>query len=424
MKQQTRRDFFRVAGAGAALSFFHGASAREQGAHIVVIGGGFGGATCAKYLTLWGSGLKVTIVEPDKQYLTCPFSNYVLAGFRSVRSITQTYDGLRKRGVQVIHDYATAIDPVSRKVTLKHGKPLAYDRLVVSPGVDIKWGAIKNYTDVAAVAMPHAWKAGPQTTLLRKQLVSMKNGGTLVIVAPPNPFRCPPGPYERASVIAHYFKRAKPKSKIVILDTKDAFSKQSLFVEGWRKLYGNMIEWVPGSKGGMVTAVNTKKMTVETEIGVSHKGDVINVISPQMAGRIAIASGLANDQGWCPINPVTFESAKHKYIYVIGDAAIAGAMPKSGFAANSQAKTVAAAIIADMAGRAPSEPTYVNTCYSLLSPDYGISVAGVYRAGPNGITEIPGSGGVSPKEMDEAFRAEEARYTFGWYTNITADIWA
>jgi len=427
MTKLTRRDFLRLTGAGAAVTaagvFVPKAVAQSRSAHVVVIGGGFGGATCAKYLKLWDPGLKVTLIEPDKQFLTCPFSNYVLAGFRTMPAITQNYNGLRKRGVQVIHDRATGIDPAARKVSLKHGKPLSYDRLVVSPGVDIKWGAIKSYTDVAAVAMPHAWKAGPQTTLLRKQLVGMKNGGTFVMVAPPNPFRCPPGPYERASVVAHYFKQAKPKSKILILDSKDAFSKQALFTEGWQKLYGNMIEWVPGSKGGVVTAVNTKKMTVETEIGVSHKGDVVNVISPQMAGRIAFVGGLTNEQGWCSVNPVTFESAKHKNIYVIGDAAVAGTMPKSGFAANSQAKTAAAAIIADLNGRMPSDPTYINTCYSLLAPDYGISVAGVYRAGPDGIKEIPGSGGVSPKEMDAAFRAAEAKYAFGWYASITADTW-
>lgn len=420
----SRRDFLRVAGLGAAASAF-GANtlAQTNTAHVVIIGGGFGGATCAKYLRLIDPGLKVTLIEPDKQFITCPFSNYVLAGFRTMPAITQRYDGLRRHGIQVIHDRATGVDPAKRLVTLKKGKALRYDRLVVSPGVDIKWGAIRGYTDVAAIAMPHAWKAGSQTLLLRKQLVAMKNGGTFIIAPPANPFRCPPGPYERASVIAHYFKQAKPKSKILILDSKDAFSKQALFTEGWQKLYGNMIEWIPASKGGMVTSVNTKKMTVETEIGVAHKGDVINIVSPQTAGRIATVGGLTDDKGWCPVNPLTFESAKHKNIYVIGDAAIAGTMPKSGFAANSQAKTVAAAIAADLRSKPPVEPTYVNTCYSLLAPDYGISVAGVYRASADGIKEIPGSGGVSPKDANAGFRAEEAKYTFGWYASITADTW-
>jgi sulfide dehydrogenase [flavocytochrome c] flavoprotein chain len=426
MNRFSRRDFLKLTGAGAAATaagiFGQAALAQSANAHVVVIGGGFGGATCAKYLKLWNPALKVTLIEPEKQFLTCPFSNYVLAGFRTMQSLAQNYNGLRKHGVQVIHDFATSIDAGARKVSLKRGKPITYDRLVVSPGVDIKWGAIKGYTDVAATTMPHAWKAGAQTTLLRKQLVAMKNGGTFVLVAPPNPFRCPPGPYERASVIAHYFKQAKPKSKILILDAKDAFSKQGLFTDGWKKLYGDMIEWVPGSKGGMVTAVNTRKMAVETEIGAAHKGDVINVISPQTAGRIAVASGLTDDKGWCPVNPLSFESTKHKGIYVIGDAAIAGTMPKSGFAANSQGKTAAAAIIADLSGRPPAEPTYVNTCYSLLAPDYGISVAGVYRAGADGIKDVPG-GGVSPRDADAAFRADEAKYAFGWYNSITADVW-
>jgi sulfide dehydrogenase [flavocytochrome c] flavoprotein subunit len=426
MTNLKRRDFLKfagLAGVGAAATAFGSASAQTRSAHVVVIGGGFGGATCAKYLRLADPGLKVTLIEPDKQFITCPFSNYVIAGFRTMPAITQRYDGLRRHGVQVVHDYATGIDPIKRTVSLKRGRALKYDRLVVSPGIDIKWGAIKGYTDVAAVSMPHAWKAGPQTLLLRKQLVAMKNGGTFILVAPPNPFRCPPGPYERVSVIAHYFKQAKPKSKILVLDSKDAFSKQGLFTEGWQKLYGSMIEWVPASKGGVVTGVNTKKMTLDTETGVVHKGDVINLVSPQMAGRIAIASGLSDDNGWCPVNPSTFESTKQKNIYVLGDAAIAGAMPKSGFSANSQAKTVAGVIVADLKSRPAFDPTYVNTCYSLLAPNYGISVAGVYRATPDGIKEIPNSGGLSMKEASPDVRADEAKYAYGWYASITADTW-
>jgi sulfide dehydrogenase [flavocytochrome c] flavoprotein subunit len=365
----------------------------------------------------------VTLIEADTRFVTCPFSNYVIAGMRDIGSITHGYDKLRGGGVQIVRSTATRIDPAKRNVTLKGGKSLAYDRLVVAPGIDIKWGAIKGYTDVAAVTMPHAWKAGSQTLLLRKQLQAMKNGGTFIIVAPANPFRCPPGPYERASVVAHYFKQHKPRSKILILDAKDAFSKQGLFTDGWQKLYGDMIEWVPAAKGGMVTAVNTKTMTVETEIGTQHKGDVVNVISPQTAGRIAKTAGLTDDKGWCPVKPLTFESVKHSGIYVIGDAAIAGAMPKSAFAANSQAKIAAAAIVAELKGGAPAEASYVNTCYSLLAPDYGISVAGVYRVTADGIKEIPNSGGVSPKDADTRFRAEEAKYALGWYASITADIW-
>ena len=324
--------------------------------------------------------------------------------------------------MSVVHDTVTAIDAAAKSVKLKGGKTLKYDRLVVSPGIDFKWGAIKGYSEQAAQKMPHAWKAGPQTLLLRKQLVSMKDGGTFIMVAPPNPFRCPPGPYERASMVANYFKQHKPKSKVLILDPKDAFSKQGLFMDGWKKLYGNMIEWVPGKSGGKVLSVNTKTMTVDAELA-KHKGAVVNVIPAQTAGAVAIKAGLANETGFCPVDPKTFESKIHKGIHVIGDSSIAGALPKSGFAANSEAKICASAIAAMLKGEPVPEESFVNTCYSLVGPTYGISVAGVYRISDKGITEVPGSGGVSPKEATDAFRADEAKYAYGWYASITADIW-
>jgi sulfide dehydrogenase [flavocytochrome c] flavoprotein subunit len=432
MSKITRRDFLRLTGAGAAAGAFGSPLAAfaqgpvkngAKGARVVVIGGGFGGATCAKYLKLYDAGLTVTLVEPDKQFITCPFSNYVLGGFRNLRANVQSYDALAKtHGVEVVHDLAMSIEPARRRVRLKGGKTLAYDRLVVSPGIDLTWGAIKYYDPATATHMPHAWKAGAQTTLLRKKLEAMRNGGRFIIVAPANPYRCPPGPYERASVVAHYFKRFKPKSKIIILDAKDDFSKKGLFMDGWEKLYPGMIEWVPGSKGGTAKSVSIAKMSVETEFD-TFRGDVINVIPPQHAGRIAYSGGLVNDAGWCPVNPATFESTKHKGIYVIGDAAVAGDMPKSAFAANSQAKVAAAAIVAALRGETPAEASYVNTCYSLLAPDYGISVAGVYRVTAEGIKSVPGSGGVSPKDADANFRAEEAKYASGWYASIAADTW-
>ncbi len=436
MNKFTRRDFLKLAGVSAAATaagtlgfsvIARGQSGSKpggaKGAHVVVIGGGFGGATCAKYLKLADPSLSVTLIEPDKQFITCPFSNYVLAGFGTMQTITHGYDALRKKhGVQVVQDFAVAIYPTKRTVRRKSGKSISYDRLVVSPGIELKWGAIKGYDPAAATAMPHAWKAGAQTLLLRKKLEAMRNGGTFIIVAPPNPFRCPPGPYERASVVAHYLKQHKPKSTIIILDAKDDFSKRGLFIDGWDKLYPGMIKWVAAAQGGTVKAVNTKKMALETEFD-TYKGDVVNVIPPQSAGRIALDAGLADDKGWCPTDPMTFESTKHKGIYVIGDASIAGEMPKSGFSANSQAKIAASAIIADLRGQAPIEASYVNTCYSLLAPDYGISVAGVYRVTAEGIKSIPGSGGVSPRDADANFRAEEAKYARGWYASITADTW-
>jgi len=258
--------------------------------------------------------------------------------------------------------------------------------------------------------------------LLQKKLKAMKNGGTFILVSPPNPFRCPPGPYERASMVAHYLKEHKPKSKIIILDAKDKFSKQGLFQAGWDKLYPGMIEWVSSAKGGTVKSVNLKKMVVDTELD-KHKADVVNFIPAQTAGKIAIASGLADDKGWCPVDPKTFESKLHPGIHVIGDSSIAGALPKSGFAASSEAKMCAAAIVALFKGETPAENSLVNTCYSLIAPNYGISVAGVYKVTEKGITEVEGAGGVSPKDAPDSFREQEAKYGAGWYASITADIW-
>lgn len=426
MSKFTRRNFIKVAGVGAATISALGLSrlaAAANSAHVVVVGGGFGGAACARYLKRLNPGMKVTLVEPSKQFVTCPFSNYVIADWRTINTITHKYDAMKKYGVDVVHDSAVAIDATARKVSLKGGAALTYDKLVLSPGIDFKWGAIEGYDERAAEVMPHAWKAGPQTLLLRKKLLAMRNGDTFIMVTPANPFRCPPGPYERASVIANYLKNYKPRSKILLLDAKEAFSKQGLFTDGWNKLYPGMIEWVPGAKGGKVQSVSTKTMTVEGELD-THKGAVINVIPPQMAGKIARDAGLADDSGWCPVDPRTFESTKQKGIYVIGDAANAAPMPKSGFAANSHAKAAAAAITAELAGQAPSDSVYVNTCYSLLAPDYGISVANIYRLTAEGIKEVPGSGGVSPKDADAAFRADEAKYALGWYASIVADTWA
>ncbi len=429
MSKITRRNFLKIAGAASAagaLGYASLARAAEGGkgsARVVVVGGGFGGATCAKYLRRLDPGIAVTLVEPSTKFITCPFSNLVLGGLRTMDSITQNYDGLKKKhGVNVMHDTVTAIDAAGKKVTLKSGKTLSYDRLVVSPGIDFKYDAIPGYSEKAAEVMPHAWKAGPQTLLLQKKLKTMKNGGTFVMVAPPNPFRCPPGPYERASMIAHYFTEHKPKSKIIILDAKDKFSKQGLFEAGWQKLYPGMIEWVSGAKGGVVKAVDVKKMVLDAELA-KHKADVVNFIPAQTAGKIALASGLADDKGWCPVDPKTFESKMHPGVHVIGDSSIAGALPKSGFAASSEAKMCAAAIVAMFKGETPAENSLVNTCYSLIAPKYGISVAGVYRVTEKGITEVEGAGGVSPKDAPDSFRENEAKYTVGWYQSITADIW-
>ena len=426
MSQITRRKFVLSTGALGAASTLGWPMLVNGKAHgrVVVIGGGFGGASCARYIRRLSKDIEVTLVERDSQFVTCPFSNAVLGGLYDMDFITHDYSSLKDDyGVNVVIDSAVAIDPDKQTVGLAGGSSLAYDRLVVSPGIDLRWDAVEGYDEAASKVLPHAWKAGEQTVILRKQLEAMPDGGVVIIAPPGNPFRCPPGPYERASLIAHYLKVHKPRSKILIYDAKSAFSKQPLFEQGWQKLYPGMIEWISESEGGAIDSVDAKAMTVAPTFGDRQKADVINLIPPQKAGVIAEAAGLTDEGGWCPVDQRTFESRIHKNVHVIGDAAIATPMPKSGFAASSQGKVCATAIVAALTGQEMPDPSYVNTCYSLVGPDYGISVAAVYRLGENGIAGVKGAGGVSPKEADEAFRAAESRYAVGWYQSITSDIW-
>ncbi|MDH5659985.1 MAG: NAD(P)/FAD-dependent oxidoreductase [Gammaproteobacteria bacterium] len=424
MKMLNRRDFLHVAGYGGfALATFNPFTAiSKTSGHVIIVGGGFGGATCAKYLNRFDPNLVITLIEAGEKYTTCPFSNAVLGGMRDLKSITHGYAAQMKRGIHVVHARVTQVDATAKKVMLDNGKQLNYDRLVMSPGIDFKWDKVEGMNAKDAEIIPHAWHGGNQTTLLRNQIKAMNDGDVFIIAPPGNPFRCPPGPYERVSLIAHYLKQHKPKSKILILDAKDKFSKQPLFMQGWQKLYPGMIEWVSSSKGGRIDFIDVKNRTIHTEVGDKHKGTVINLIPPQKAGAIVHTSGLTNNDGWCPVNQRTFESLVHSGIHVIGDASVAGKMPKSGFAANSQGKVCAAAIVSALHDVAMPEPSYVNTCYSLVSPDYGISVAAVYRySKEEGIYKVKESGGVSPKEANAEFRKKEARYAVGWYDSITSD---
>lgn len=419
-----RRDFLQIAGvSGFALATFNPLSViGKTSGHVIVIGGGFGGATCVKYLNRFDPNLRITLIEADKKFTTCPFSNAVLGGMRDINSITHGYSAQTKRGIKVIHSHVTQVDGSARKIMLDNGKQLGYDRLVISPGIDFKWDEVEGMNATDAELIPHAWHGGSQTILLQNQLKAMNNGDVFILAAPENPFRCPPGPYERVSLIAHYLKQHKSKSKILILDAKDKFSKQPLFMQGWQNLYPGMIEWVSGSKGGRVDFIDVKNKIIHTESGDQHKGAVINFIPPQKAATIVHSAGLTNNDGWCPVNQRTFESTIHAGIHVIGDASIAGKMPKSGFAANSQGKVCAAAIVSALHGVTMPEPSYVNTCYSLVSPNYGISVAAVYRYSKDkGIYKVKGSGGVSPKHANTEFRKKEARYAVGWYDSITSD---
>ncbi|MDZ7804718.1 NAD(P)/FAD-dependent oxidoreductase [Thiohalophilus sp.] len=428
MNRVNRRQFIQLLGGAGVLASSFGLTACSKqptaSGRVVIIGGGFGGATCAKYLQRFDPNLDITLVEPKQKFVTCPFSNLVLGGMRNIDSISHSYQAHEQRGIKVVHAMAQEIDPTGKKVTLNNGSTLEYDRLVVSPGIDFRWEDVEGMSDADVENLPHAWNGGPQTTILRKQLTDMPDGGTVIIAPPANPFRCPPGPYERASMIANYLKQNKPKSKVLILDAKTKFSKQPLFMQGWEQLYGDMIEWVSGDAGGRVSRVDVAGKGVYNELGESFSANVVNFIPPQKAGKFAHDTGLVDNTGWCPVNQRTFESTLHPDIHVIGDAALAGAMPKSGFAANSQGKVCAAAIVSALHGTRMPQPSYVNTCYSLVGPDYGISVAAVYRyAEDQGIYKVDGSGGVSPADADAEFRQKEARYTRGWYASITSDTW-
>jgi sulfide dehydrogenase [flavocytochrome c] flavoprotein chain len=420
-RRTSRRDFLKTAVAGAAAASLPlPAIAQGAGGRVVVIGGGFAGATCARFIKRIDPRITVTLVEASRTFTACPFSNAVIAGLRELKAQEFGYDRFGADQVALNFATASAVDTQSRTVTLSDGIRLPYDRLVLAPGIDIRWDGLPGYTEAAADRMPHAWKAGEQTLLLRRQLESMEDGGTVIISAPANPFRCPPGPYERASLIAYYLKTKKPKSKLIILDAKDAFSKQGLFQRAWKTFYPNL-EWVSLSSGGKVTSVEVGEMTLVTDFG-RHHADVGNIIPPQKAGRIAEIAGAADRTGWCPIDPVTFESKLQPNVHVVGDASIAGAMPKSAFSANVQAKFCAAALVKLMAGGKPDEPKLINTCYSLVAPDYGISIAGIYRPADGQLKEIEGSGGVSPLDAPSATRAAEAAFANGWFNTITAEV--
>jgi sulfide dehydrogenase [flavocytochrome c] flavoprotein chain len=427
MSDFNRRDFIKLTTlAGASLSFPQLAFAANP--RVVIVGGGVGGCTAAKYLRKLNPNIDVTLLEPKKAYSSCFMSNEILSGERTLESLTFDYEGLRRHGIKVVRERVSAIEADKKQVVTEAGQKFDYDACVVSPGVDFKWDAIEGYDQaVSEESVPHAWFAGPQTVMLRKQIESMPEGGKVIIVAPPNPYKCPPGPYERAAQIAMYCKHHKPRAKILILDPKDKFSKQGLFEQGWAKLYGfgtenSMIEWVGAAGGGTVEELDPSTLTIQAEIE-EFQADVINIIPPQKAGKVAFASDLT-DGDWCPVNKLTFESSKHKGIYVLGDASSADKMPKSAYAANSQAKVCAAAIVSHFNGIEPSDPTFVNTCYSILGEEHGISVAAVYSLdkASNTILPIKGAGGLSPMDASDLQRKREVSYAHSWFKNLIDDM--
>ena len=421
--QIQRRTVLGGALAGAtSLAFPSLVQAQAGSAHVVVVGGGFGGATAARYLRLRAPQIQVTLVEPAERFYTCPFSNLYLAGLRSWDSIGHGYEGLRKAGVEVVQARAEDVDTAARTLRLSHGKALRYDRLVLSPGVDMRWNGIEGYEEAAAQKAPHAWKTGAQTRLLRQQMQAMPDGGTFVMAIPANPFRCPPGPYERACQVAHYFSQAKPRSKVVIFDANDdVTSKGALFKKAWAERYKGIIEYRPKH---VARDVSANSGTLRFEFNDDFKADVLNVLPPMRAGAIAVQTGLATANArWCEVDFLTFESKAAKNIHVLGDAIqIAPTMPKSGHMANQHGKTCAAAIVALLSDQAPNPaPIYNNVCYSFVSDQDVVHVASVhsYDAAKKTMLPVAGAGGVSV-----AANELEGRYAHAWARNIWADTLA
>jgi len=414
----SRRVFLQRAGVLAALAAPALAAAP---ARVAVVGGGFGGATAARQLKAAAPEVEVTLIEANARYTACPFSNLVLAGERRLASQQFGYAAVAAAGVRTVHDRVLAVDGAARRLRLAGGAVLGYDRLILAPGIRLRWNAVEGYDETAAQHMPHAWQAGAQTLLLRRRLEAMDDGGLVIIAAPANPYRCPPGPYERASLVAGWLAKARPRSKLLILDAKDRFSKQALFEAAWRDRFGDRVSWQGLSDGGSLRRVDAAAGVVETDFD-RYRPAVANVIPPQRAGVVADRAGVSDVSGWCPVDPVSFESTLVPGIHVIGDAAIANAMPKSAFAANAQGKVCALQVARLLRGQAPLSTTLLNTCYSLIASDYAISVAGVYRPGTGALEEVAGAGGTSPLDAPPALRAAEARYARDWFAAITREV--
>ena len=414
-----RREFLKLAGAATLAGCAGTMPAKTR---VAVVGGGFGGATAAKYIRLWDPSIDVVLVERESTFTSCPMSNLVLAGYSSMQEISRGHDGLRRHGVQVVNDEATAIDAANKLVKLKRGGDIAYDRLIVSPGIDFIFADVQGYEEaMQAGRVLHAWKAGPQTAALRLQLEQMRDGGVYVLSIPLAPYRCGPGPYERASLIAAYFKRAKPRAKVLVLDANpEITSKGPLFRRAWADLYPGIIEYRPNS-----TAIGIDAATMALKLEVEDvQGDVLNVVPPQRAGDIAMKAGLiTHNNRWCDVHWRTMESKALPGIHVLGDSTLAApAMPKSGSMANNQAKLAAAAIVEILSGRAPdAEPKILNTCYSFVSRNEAVHISSVHAWDDKDRTLkiVHGSGGVS------AARSEaEAAYAWNWARNIWADTLA
>lgn len=419
----TRRQFTALLGLGTASVLAPPALLGQAKPKVVVVGGGAGGATVARYLANdSGGALDVTLVDDSPRYTTCFFSNLYVGGMRDFDSITHDYDALKAMdGLDVVIDRAVAVDRDAKTVRLAGGGDLPYDRLVLSPGIDLIHDSVPGYSEAAAEIAPHAWQGGAQTELLRTKLEALENGQNIVMVAPPNPYRCPPGPYERVSMMAHVLKtKGFGDSTITIIDMKPQFSKQALFVEGWNTHYEGMVEWFPPEIHGGITRVDAEAGTVETDFD-TFEGALLNIIPAQRAGAIALDAGLGDDSGFCPIEAASMRSSVDENVFVIGDASIAGAMPKSAFAANSQAKVAALNVRGDLLDARVFPARYANTCWSLISPENGVKVGAQYEAGDEGAI-VGISSFISDTSETEEVRAETYRESLGWYESITTDM--
>jgi sulfide dehydrogenase [flavocytochrome c] flavoprotein subunit len=423
MTKLTRRHFLTLAGgiASAGLGGFP-LRALSSGKQVVVIGGGVGGTIAAQQLRKADPSIAVTLIEQNKHYHAAFMSNELLSGVRTADSLRFSYDGLRKSGITVIPDRVVAIDPASQSVSTRGGQTIRYDRLVLAPGISLKWNAIDGYSREAAARMPHAWQDGEQVLVLRKQLETMKKGGVVVITVPDSLFCCPSAPYERASLIAYFLKQHNPTSKLLIVDAHDHFHLQELFLSGWQERYPGMIEWIKGSEtSGGVVRVDAAAMKVYTG-GDTFQADVANVIPPQQAGDIANAAGVSDSDGWCSIDPATFESRRQKGIHIIGDACNALEMPKSAQTTHAQAKACAHAIVALLNGRQPVHTPLVYVDYSLIAPDYGIASVGIYRLAEDKTRFARISGGQSKSGSSADHRNRQVQYAHSWFNNITYDM--
>lgn len=400
---------------GGASRAFAGAKPK-----VAIIGGGFAGSRCALFLKRLRPIIDVTLIDPDEHYVTCPMSNSVLVGLRSMASITVSRRGLERAGVTVVRDHVIAVDVGRRRVGLGGGTVLAYDTLVLAAGIRFLWGKPEGYDEGAAQLMPHAWQAGAQTKILAAQLRAMDDGGVAAISVPAGPMRCPPGPFERASLIASYFKRYKPRSKVLIFDANNHFPRQDVFTQAWETLYPRMIEWIPVVNDGAVVRVDPAQMTLFTS-DREHRVDVANIIPAQAPALLAVASGMAAPHGWCPVHPESFASSLVSNVHVIGDACIADPLPKSASAASGQAKQCALSIAAAFGGRPAPDPTFRSVCYSMLAPDRALSIHGRFRWHDGRVLTLPETKVIEGRAGSAAFAAQEAQNAADWYRGIVAD---